>query len=135
MVPDFIYCCPFFRIYFEHNTQKTYKLLACMLRNLVFCFLNFLIYLILLRTIERKVSKTHCVKNYSCTPNINFWGIIRNSKKYLRSSIARTSTGCFKCFPSTVNITQTKVNNLYIIFIVQKDILWFKISMCDPHFL
>ena len=57
------------------------------------------------------------------------------SSDHFRCCIAGTATGCLQRLPWRVRIAQAKVNYLYVVLVVEKQVLWLKISVADATFM
>lgn len=50
---------------------------------------------------------------------------------HFRGGITRRATCCLESFTLCIHIGEAKVNNLDVVLIIQKQILWFQISVTD----
>jgi hypothetical protein len=79
--------------------------------------------------IKGQHSKTHGIEYNAQIPCIDFDGVIRIARKHLRSCVAGTTAGCDELFSSTVDITQPKVDDFHVVFIVEEDVLRLEVAM------
>jgi len=61
--------------------------------------------------------------------------VVAFSSDHFGRCIAWTATSCFQCLTWRVCIAQTKVNDLDVVLIVKKQILWLEIAVADSTFV
>jgi hypothetical protein len=86
------------------------------IRNAIIAIQNLLIKLICIWVFEWQIAAEHREENDSARPNVDLEPNVLLASDHLRGCIARTSTGCLKCFMGwRVQIGQAKINNLQIV--------------------
>lgn len=84
---------------------------------------------------EWQVAACHCVQDDSGRPDVAAKTMVAFSSDHFRCCIAGTATGCLQRLPWRVRIAQAKVNDLYVVLVVEKQVLWLKISVADATFM
>ena len=96
---------------------------------------DFFVQLIGIRIFEGKIPARHRVQNDPATPDITIQAMVSFSSDHFRGSVARTTASSFQCFALFVSIRQTKVDDLDVVLLVEKQVFWFEVSVADTDFV
>ena len=84
---------------------------------------------------EGQVAAGHCIQDDAGRPDITAKTMVSFSSNHFWCCVTRTATGCLQRLPWGVCIAQTKVDNLYVVLVVEKQVLWLQIPVADAAFM
>lgn len=123
-------CEPCLRVDAEDTLQERGTFACKKVWDFEVAFQNLLVQNSSIGIFEGKIAAEHGIESNATAPDVNFDAIVAFARNHLGRCVARTAAGGLEKFAGLVRVRQTEIDDLEILVLVQKEVLWLQITMC-----